>query len=69
MDSALLPEIINEDKVEEVRKHRKQGHSTQLLVHQKGYENEHDQWIAKTELPHAKEAIEDYWSRILSQNL
>jgi len=26
----------------------------------KGYGDEHDQWIAETVLPHAKEVIEDY---------
>ena len=31
-----------EYKVEEVRNHRKQGHSTQFLVYWKGYSNEHD---------------------------
>ena len=60
---ALLPMIINEEEkyeVEEVRKHRKQGRGTQYLVHWKGYEDEHDQWIAETRLLHAKEVIEDY---------
>jgi len=38
----------------------------QFLVYWKEYGDEHDQWIAETRLPHAKEAIEDYWSRILS---
>jgi len=55
--------IINEEEeyeVEEVRKHRKQGRGTQYLVHWKGYGDEHNQWIAETGLPHAKEAIEDY---------
>jgi len=64
--------IINEEeeyKVEEVRKHRKCGRGTQYLVHWKGYEDKHDHWIAETRLPHAKEAIEDYWTRVLSQNL
>ena len=66
------PIIINEEekyKIEEVRKHRKQGREVQYLVHWKGYGDEHDQWIAKTELPHAKKAIKDYWARCLSQNL
>jgi len=61
--------IINEEekyKVEEVRKHRKHGRETQYLVHWKGYGDEHDQWIAETGLPHAREAIEDYWTRCLS---
>jgi len=44
--------------VKEVRKHRKQG--------REDYGVEHDQWIAETGLPHAKEAIEDYWARYLS---
>jgi len=38
-------------------------------MHWKGYEDEHDQWIAETGLPHAKEVIKDYWARYLSQNL
>ena len=64
--------IINEEeeyKVEEVRKHRKQGKRTQYLVHWKGYGDEHDQLIAESGLPHARQAIEDYWTRYSSQNL
>ena len=64
--------IINEEeeyKVEEVRKHRKRGRGMQYLVHWKGYRDEHDQWIAKMELSHAREALEDYWARYLSRNL
>ena len=48
MDPAPPPTIINEEeeyKVEEVQKYRKQGQRTQFLVHQKGYDNEHNQWI------------------------
>ena len=66
------PMIINKEEeyeVEEVRKHRKRGRETQYLVHWKGYRDEHDQWIAETGLPHAKEVIEDYWTRCLSRNL
>ena len=54
------PTIINEEekyKVEEVRKYRKCGRGTQYLVYWKGYRNEHDQWIAKMGLPHAKKII------------
>ena len=71
-DLAPLPTIINKEeeyKVEEVRKHRKQGRGTQYSVHWKGYGDEHDQWIAEMGLPHVKEAIKDYWTRYLSQNL
>ena len=71
-DPASPPMIINEEKeyeVEEVRKHRKRGRGTQYLVHWKGYRDKHDQWIAESELPHAKQVIEDYWTRYLSQNL
>ena len=71
-DSTPLPMIINEEEeyeVEEVRKHRKCGRGTQYLVHWKSYGDEHDQWIAEMELPHAKEAIEDYWTRVSSRNL
>ena len=33
------------------------------------YGDEHDQWIAESWLPHARQVIEDYWTRYLSQNL
>ena len=72
MEPASLPDIINEEEeyeVEEIRKHQKKGQRTQYLVHWKDYGNKHDQWITETGLPHAKEVIEDYWTRILSQNL
>jgi len=65
-EPAPPPTIINEEeeyKVEEVRKHRKRGRGTQYLVYWKGYGDEHNQWIAEMGLPHAKQAIEDYWSR------
>jgi len=45
MESAPLPDIINEEEeyeVKEVRKHRKRGRGTQYLVHWKGYRDEHD---------------------------
>ena len=64
--------IINEEEeyeVEEVRKHRTRGRETQYLAHWKGYGDEHDQWVAESGLPHAKQAIEDYWIRYSSQNL
>ena len=41
----------------------------QYLVYQKDYGDEYDQWIAKSGLSHAKEAIKDYWTRYLSRNL
>ena len=66
------PDIINEKEeyeVEEIRKHRRWGWETQFLVHWKNYKDEHDQWIIETGLPHTKEVIEDYWARVLSQNL
>ena len=69
MDPVPPPTIINKEeeyKVEEVRKHGKQGWGTQFLVHWKGYGDEHDQWITETGLPHTKEAIEKYWTRISS---
>ena len=40
----------------------------QYLMHWEGYGDKHDQWIAETGLPHAKETIEDYWLRILVPN-
>jgi len=61
--------IINEEEeyeIEEVRKHRKQGRGMQYLVHWKGYGDEHNQWIAETGLPYAREVIEDYWARCSS---
>ena len=69
MDTAPPPDIINEEeeyKVNKIRKHQKKGRRTQYLVYWKGYGNEHDQWIAESELPHTKGVIEDYWTRILS---
>ena len=71
-EPAPPPTIINEEEeyeVEEVRKHRKRGWGTQYLVHWKGYGDEHNQWIAESGLPHARQVIEDYWTRYLSQNL
>jgi len=38
-------------------------------MHWKGYGNEHDQWIVEKGLSHTKEVIENYWTRISSQNL
>ena len=72
MKLAPPPDIINEEEeyeVEEVRKHRKRGGEAQYLIHWKGYEDEHDQWITEIGLPYAKEVIEDYWTRYSSQNL
>ena len=69
MELAPPPNIINkkeEYEVEEIRKHQKKEWGTQYLVHWKDYRNEHDQWIAETGLPHAKGAIEAYWTRISS---
>jgi len=68
-DPAPPPIIINEEEeyeIEEVRKHWKQGKGMQYLVHWKGYGDKHNQWIAETGLPHAKQAIEDYWTRCSS---
>ena len=31
--------------------------------------DEYDQWITEIGLSHTKEAIEEYWTRILIQNL
>ena len=72
MEPAPPPDIINKEEEyegEEIRKHWKKGQRTQYLVHWKGYRNEHDQQITESGLPHIKEVIEDYWARILSQNL
>jgi len=58
-----LPDIINEEEeyeVEEIRRHRKKERRTQFLIHWKGYGNEHDQWMVEANLPHEKEAIQDY---------
>jgi len=61
IELALLPNKKKEYKVEEIRKYWKQGWKIQFLVHWKGYRDEHDQWITKTGLSHAKEMIKDYW--------
>ena len=71
-EPVLPPIIIKEEEeyeVEEVWKHRKRGRGTQYLVHWKGYGDKHDQWIAETGLPHAKQAVEDYWTRHLRRIL
>jgi len=71
-EPAPPPMIINEEEeyeVEKVRKHRKQRKGTQYLVHWKGYRDEYNQWIVESGLPHARQAIEDYWMRYLSRNL
>jgi len=68
-EPAPPPTIINEEEeyeMEEVRKHQKRERVMQYLVYWKSYGDEHDQWIAETGLPHAKEAIEDYWARYSS---
>jgi len=72
IEPAPVPIIINEEeeyKVEEVQKYRKPGRGMQYLVYWKGHENKHDQWIVEIGLPHAKEAIKDYWTWCLGQNL
>ncbi len=48
---------------------QKQGREMQYLVHWKGYGDEHDQQIMESGLAHVKEVIEDYQTRISSQNL
>ena len=66
---APSPMIINEEEeyeVEEVWKHRIRGWGMQYLVHWKGYGDEHDQWIAESVLPYAKQVIKDYWTRYSS---
>ena len=63
MELVSPPTIINEEEeyeVEEVQKYRKQGKRMQYLVYWKSYGYMHDQQITESELPHAKETIEDY---------
>ena len=72
MDSVPSPNIINEEKeykTEEVQNYRKQECDMQFLVHWKEYRNKYNQWISETGLSHAREVIEDYWTKILNQNL
>ena len=72
MEPAPLPATINDEEeyeVEEVWKHRKQGREMQYLVYWKSYGDKLDQWIMESGLPHVKEVIEDYWTKISSQNL
>jgi len=66
-DPAPLPDIINEEEeyeVEEIRGYRKKERGTQFLIYWKEYGNEHDQWMAEANLPHAKETIQDYWTQL-----
>ena len=61
-DPAPPPMIINEEKeyeVEEVWKHRTRGQETQYFIYWKVYGDEHNQWIAESGLPHARQAIEE----------
>jgi hypothetical protein len=65
------PDIVNEEEeyeVEEVRGQRRRGRGTQYLVHWKGYSDEEDTWIAESQLPHAKEVIDDYLKRFPEKN-
>ena len=41
-------------------RHCKNGRGAQFLIHWKGYGNEHNQWMAETNLSHTKETIQDY---------
>jgi len=66
-DPAPPPDIVNKEEeyeVEKIREHCKKGRDTQFLIHWKEYENEHDQWMAEANLPHTKEAIQDYWTQL-----
>ena len=64
------PDIINKEEeyeVEEVWNYWKWECSTQFLVHWKEYRNKHDHSIVKIGLPHAKEVIQDYSTKLLRQ--
>jgi transposase InsO family protein len=66
------PEIVEgeeEYEVEELRGYRKRGRGTQYLVHWKGYGDEHDQWISKTNLTNTEELIKEYHRKFPEQNL
>ena len=41
----------------------------EFLVHWKEYGNEYNQWISEIGLLHAREVVENYWTRILDQNI
>ena len=72
MEPIPLPNIINEEEeyeIKEIRKYQKRGREMQFLVHWKGYGDKYNQWIVEKRLSYAKEVIEDYWTRISSQNL
>jgi hypothetical protein len=65
------PDIINDEEeyeVEEIRGHCKKGRGIQYLVHWKGYGNEHDQWLSKTNLEGSAELIEEYHQRFPEKN-
>ena len=65
MEIALLLDIINEEEEYKVEEVWKQECSTQFLVYQKRYGNEHNQCITETGLLHTRESIQDYWTKIL----
>ena len=62
-----MPEIINDEEhyeVDEVRGHRTRGKRKQYLIHWKGYTSEEDTWEDETNLENAKEAVQEFMSKI-----
>ncbi|KXN92744.1 Chromodomain Y-like protein, partial [Leucoagaricus sp. SymC.cos] len=50
-------------EVEEICGHQKHGRGVQYLVHWKGYGDEEDQWLPRSHLSNAEEAILEYQAR------
>jgi len=70
----MIYNVFNENLLTYCKEPQFQGQHIDLapppmIINEEEYEIEHNQWIAETGLSHAKEVIEDYWTRILSQNL
>jgi transposase InsO family protein len=61
-----IPDIVGEEEeyeVEEVRDSRRKGRGIQFLVHWKGYPDEEDTWLPKSQLSNATEAIQEFSKR------
>jgi len=62
----MINNVFNEDLLARCREPQFKGQHMEMALlpeiinKEEGYGNKHDQWIAETGLPHAKEVIQDY---------